>query len=241
MRVPLHPCFILHQRPYRESSLIVEVFSREHGRLGVVAKGARRSRNTRRALLQPLRKVNLAWTIRGEMGTLTDVEPVGACLSLSGARIIAAFYINELLIRLLHRHESHPELFDAYEISLEELGRVQKDSQAILRLFEKRLLGALGYGLVLDRDVVSGERIQEDRGYYFLRERGPTCVGEMEGPNIRISGATLSALDLETFSEPRQLLEAKRLMRYVLGAHLGEKPLQSRALYRQYLGFRSGG
>ena len=175
MRVPLHPCFILHQRPYRESSLIVEAFSSEHGRLGIVARGARRSRNTRRALLQPLRKVNLAWTMHRELGTLTDAESADTALPPSGSGTIAAFYINELLIRLLHRHESHPELFDAYELALRELASVQKDSQEVLRLFEKRLLTALGYGLVLDRDVISGEPIEHDRGYYFLRARTDQC------------------------------------------------------------------
>jgi len=173
MKVSLNPCYILHQRPYRETSLILDVFSHDYGKLSLVARGARKGRNSQRPIMQPNQKLNIAWVIRGDMGTLTSIEAVGKNYNLAGRELLAAFYVNELLIRLLHKHEPYPELYGAYETALQHLGGC-KNEQVVLRVFEKRLLETLGYGLVLDHDVISGKAIEAGAVYYYHADSGPT-------------------------------------------------------------------
>ena len=234
MRVELNPCFILHNRSYRETSLLLDVFSRRHGRVGLVAKGARKQKNDKRALLQPGRKINIAWSMRGELGTLTLAEPLPGKHPHGYGGILTVFYINELLVRLLHRHEPHPELFDAYEEALVKLHDASTEQQ-VLRIFEKRLLEALGYGLVLDADT-GGNAIRPDGHYNYRLEQGPVpCAVANEGGLI-ISGRTLRALAQEEFIDDSILAEAKQLMRMVLRNLLGDKPLASRELYNHSLG-----
>lgn len=237
MRVELHPCYILHQRPYRETSLLIDVLSRDHGRVSLVAKGAKRQRSPQRFVLQPMRSLNLAWTMRSELGTLTHAEAAGVAPELSADGLMSAFYVNELLMRLLHRHEPHPELFSAYAAVLAALSQTE-GAESALRVFEKRLLVGLGYGLVLDHDVETGAALAFDGDYYFDVEKGPTKTPRAAAQTIRISGVTLDGLIREQLDGELQLGEAKRLMRTVLGLHLGAKPLSSRELYRKFLSER---
>ena len=232
----LNPCFILHGRSYRETSLLLDVFSRRHGRVSLVARGARKQKNDKRALLQPGRKINVAWSMRRELGTLTLVEPFpGKHLHGYGGRL-TVFYVNELLVRLLHRHEPHPELFDAYEETLEKLDDTSTEQQ-VLRLFEKRLLEALGYGLVLDADT-GGNAITPDGHYNYLPEQGPVPCSTTNGAGPAISGRTLLALAQEELIDEHMLAEAKQLMRMALRNLLGDKPLASRELYNKNLAGR---
>ena len=234
MRVALHPCYILHQRPYRETSLIVDVFSRDYGRIALVARGAKRNRSPQRFVLQPFRRLNIAWSMRTELGTLAQAEAAGPLPNLSADGLMSAFYVNELLMRLLHRHESHPDLFESYAAVLAELPGAGS-AEASLRVFEKRLLVSLGYGLVLDHDVETGAALGRDQNYFYDVERGPTVKPRNAARTIQVSGATLGALLNESFVGELQLEEAKLLMRVVLAEHLGDKPLSSRELYRKFL------
>lgn len=234
MKVSLHPCYILHQRPYRETSLILDIFSRDYGKLSLVARGARKGRNNQRSIMQTNQKLNMAWTIRGEMGTLTGIEALGNNYNLANRALLAAFYINELLMRLLHKHEPCPELFDAYETALRTLCECN-DEQLILRLFEKRLLETMGYGLVLDHDVVSGKPVEDETIYYYQADSGPTAFPTAKYAHVKISGAALAALADESIHEQKDLQEVKILTRFVLKSHLGSKPLASRELFQAYL------
>lgn len=233
MRVALHPCYILHERAYRETSLLLEVFSREHGRVSLLAKGGRKQKNHKRALMQPGRQVNIAWTARRELGTLTAVEPGQTDALPAGGRLFSVFYVNELLVRLLHKHESHPELFDVYDEALAGL-RGESSEQVILRLFEKRLLESLGYGLVLNSGV-DGNPIRPDKVYNYRLEQGPILYETPLENSVKVSGQTLLALSRENLDENLGLGEAKRLMRKVIGHLLGGRPLRSRELYRFHL------
>ncbi len=230
MRAELNPCYILHSRNYRESSLLLDVFSRRHGRVSLVAKGGRTQKNASRALLQPGRKVNIAWSMRRELGTLSGAEPCPDNDTNMAAGLFALFYINELLVRLLHRHEPHPELFDAYETALCRLSDRARE-QPTLRVFEKRLLKALGYGLALDADT-AGNAIRPDQDYNYLPERGPLPGDAAVPDSLKVSGRTLLGLAHEDLADKIVLAEAKQLMRSSLGRLLGDKPLQSRALYQ---------
>ncbi len=234
MKVELNPCYILHHRSYRETSLILEVFSREYGRLALVAKGAKRQKNSSRYLLQPNQKLNIAWSIRGDMGTLTAVEREGEATNLIDGWLLAAFYLNELVMRLLHKHESHPELFDAYASAMDKFYS-QEAEQSTLRIFEKYLLQSLGYGLVLDHDVVSGKAIDSTEDYYYQIDYGPMLNTPLVSDYVEITGRTLTALKQDKITDLSSLREAKRLMRGTLKKHLGTKPLASRELYKAYM------
>jgi DNA repair protein RecO (recombination protein O) len=233
MKVDLHPCFILHQRAFRETSVILDVFSSGHGRVSVVARGAKRGKNSQSILLQPGRKLNLAWAMRTEMGTLVTVELAGLAGSPVGSRLFCCFYMNELLIRMLHKHESHPELFHKYEDALIQLqGNAAEDR--VLRIFEKHLLKTLGYGLVLDHDVSSGQAIDPEAAYYYQLDSGPQ-LDKPQDAHVPVSGRTLLALDNEQAWDKQIAREAKQLFRAILDGYTGDRPLASRELYRSYL------
>jgi DNA repair protein RecO (recombination protein O) len=230
-RIELEPCFVLHHRPYRETSLLVEVFGRDTGRLGVIAKGARRPRSALRGLLQPFRPLLLSWSGGGELGLLTAAEPDGYVRAFAGRALFSGFYMNELLMRLLHRFDPHPELFHHYHAAVESLGGGER-TEAVLRVFEKQMLESIGYGLVLDRDIDSGEPIHGKHAYRYVMDRGPVFVkgGDREG--VRVAGETLLALARERLDDERVLDEAKHLMRAVLRCYLGDRPLATRNLFR---------
>ena len=226
---PLEPGFVLHTRPYRESSLLVEAFAQASGRIALVARGARRPKSPYRGLLTPFRPLLLAWRGRGDLATLTSAEPEHGAAALSGAALLNGLYLNELLMRVLHRHDSHPELYADYANALRELGS-RAPAEPVLRKFELRLMQAIGYGLVLDHDYRSGDLLQPTGRYHYVPEHGPTR--ERQTPAVEISGLTLAALRAECFDDPTTLREAKRLMRFLLAHHLGDKPLKSRELFR---------
>lgn len=230
MRVELHPAYILHQRPYRESSVLLEVFSVVHGRVGLVARGARGKGARWRGLLEAFRPLLLAWSGRGELGNLTAAEPDGSAARLQQRTLLSGFYLNELLLRLLHRHDPHPELFAAYREALGSLAAGEAEEPA-LRIFEKRLLESLGYALVLGHAADEPQPIEADADYYYQPERGACRRAPAGQAALRVRGRTLQALAAERLIEPEILREAKQLMRFVLAAHLGGQPLASRALF----------
>ncbi|MEJ2762020.1 MAG: DNA repair protein RecO [Gammaproteobacteria bacterium] len=238
-RVDYLSCFILHHRPYSETSLILDVFSLLHGRLGIMAKGARAGRRGLASLLQPVRKLNLAWSGRSELVTLTGAEPDGAPYRLQGRRLLSAFYLNELLLRLLHRHEPHSDLFQAYEASLVSLAG-DVDEERVLRLFEKHLLQSLGYGLILDHEARSGAPVVTDRNYYYYLEHGPEGDRLDAREAVQVSGKTLISLYNEDRWDRQIAREAKHLLRSIIDSRLDQRPLQSRELYKAYLNNRAG-
>ena len=230
-RVELEPAFVLHHRPYRETSLIIEAFGRDAGRLGLIAKGARRPKSALRGLLQSFRPLLLSWSGSGELGLLTGAEPDGYVRPLAGKALFSGLYMNELLMRLMHRHDPHPELFHYYGSAIEALGHGQR-TEAVLRIFEKQTLESIGYGLVLDRDIDSGEPIHGDYAYRYQTDRGPTSLMTGDGDGVCVGGETLLSLARESLETELVLDEAKQLMRVVLRRYLGDKPLATRSLFR---------
>ena len=240
-RIQLQPAYILHQRPYRDTSALIELFTPEYGRVGVVAKGVKGSRSRWRGLLQGFQPLLVSWYIRGELGTLTTAEPQGQALTISPAFIASGFYLNEILMRLLTRHDPQEALFEGYDMTLRSISRIpatSTDAQQLLevqlRSFELHLLRELGYGLILDMVVNTGKSIHADETYLYHVDRGPVLFGagsvarDQEG--IRVKGKTLLALQENDFADEEVRREAKRLLRGVLGKHLGPKPLHSRQL-----------
>lgn len=230
IRVSLEPAWILHHYPYRDSSLLIEVFSRQHGRIGLVARGARSAKARWHGHLQILRPLLLSWSIRGDLGTLTGVESRKAVKQLPARKVLSACYLNELLLRLLTRHDPHPELFAAYEEAIREL---ENGEEPVLRLFEKRLLQALGYGLLLDCEADSGAPVERDGRYEYQLERGPVPCAQTRADGIYLHGSSLLALEDDSLSEKQACREVKQLMRAALGLYLGSRPLKTREVLRQ--------
>lgn len=234
MKTDLHPAYVLHSRPYRETSLLLEVLSRDHGRVRLVAKGAKQTRTNTALVLQPCQRLLLAWSGKSELMTLTRAEQDGPAPVLAQERLLAVFYLNELILRLLHQQEGHPALFDIYDQTLNGLAGADARTEILLRVFEKRLLQDLGYGLVLDHDAETGMKIDPLMSYCYLLERGPVRAVPAHGDYVQISGAALLALYREQLEEQGVLQECKSLMRHVLHRYLGHKPLASRNLYASY-------
>ena len=230
VKVLLEPAWVLHHYPYRDSSLLLEVFSRAHGRVGLIARGARAAKGRWRNQLQILRPLLLSWSMRGELGTLTDAESVRAPLNWSGRQVLCASYLNELLLRLVTRHDPHPALFDAYQ---QALARLAGHEEAALRCFEKHLLTGLGYGLLLDHDVQSGMPVEAKACYEYLLERGPVRRERATGDGIFLRGASLLALHNEELTDTQACREVKALTRAALDLYLGARPLKTRAVLRQ--------
>ncbi len=228
-RVQLQPAFILHRRPYRETSWLLEVFSREHGRLGLVARAARQSRQRNVVPLEPARELLLSWTLRGELGQVTQAEAQTSSGAQSGEQLLSVLYLNELLLRLITRHDPHPALFDFYRQVLQDL--VLRPGSAIpLRRFERQLLQELGYGLNLERDS-NGDAIRADLDYDYRLDEGP-CLLVGSAQEMKISGDVLLALRDDRLDETQSRREARLLLKSALRLHLGEKPLQTPELFR---------
>ena len=214
MRFENQPAFILHARPWRETSLLLEAFTRDQGRVGLVARGVRSARSRLpRASLQPLQPLLLDWTARGELGTLTAAEPTGTRWRITGDALIAGMYVNELVLRLTSRNDAHPAAFAAYTECLVRLAE-ESDIAWTLRRFERDLLADLGYALMLDA-ASSGEPIDPDATYGYAAEAGP--IAWREGSHLpRVSGAALIALDRGEKPAPAALEELRRLMRTIV-------------------------
>ena len=232
MRVKNTPAFVLLNRPYRETSWIIEVFSREYGRLGLVAKGARAKKSKFRGMLQPFQPLLLSWTGKGELPTLTGAETADGFNELLGQSMICGFYLNELIYRLLTRHDPHRALFDQYTIAMDHLQSMDQLNSA-LRAFEFIILRETGYELRLDCDFENGQPI-EDNGYYrYVHGRGATRT--VEGARSRedvYSGHMLRALAAGKTLGDDGLGQAKHLLREQLSHLLGRHDIVSRSLYQ---------
>ncbi len=231
-RIQLTPGFVLHQRPYRDSSALLEIFSRDYGKLGLVARGIRSPKSKWRGDLQAFKPLLLSWQSRGDLGTLTDVECGRHGAALSGTSLYSAYYLNELLMRLLERHDPHPALFEDYLGALAALHE-QVEVETVLRRFEKHLLDELGYGLVLEQDVETGDEIVPESRYDYHLESGPVAIQEEAAGGFVFPGKSLLAIAAENFDDAEVLRDAKRLMRAALRIYLGDKPLKTREIFQQ--------
>lgn len=230
MRVEQQPAYILHARAYRETSLLLEAFTRDHGRVGLVARGVRRERSRwPRGVLQPLQPLLLGWVAQGELGTLTSADAASAPFPLRGDDLIAAMYVNELVLRLAQRADAHPRAFALYAQCLARLGE-NDDTAWSLRRFERDLLGELGYGLALGITAL-GDPIEAAGDYLYDPEAG--ALPWRTGSHFpRVAGDALLALDRDEKPSPEHLVQLRALMRGVVRHHVGGE-MQSWALARR--------
>lgn len=232
-KVDAQPAYVLHSYPYRETSLIIEAFTRDFGRISLMARGARRPRSAMRGLLMAFQPLEFAWAGKGEVPNLMKVEWQGGVPLPSGQSLLCGYYLNELLVNLLPRDDPHQTLFAHYGTMLHRLGASgSKVLEADLRWFEKRLLQELGYGLTLDHDC-HGAKIDPDAQYYYEVEKGalPAASSPRATSTLLVLGRTLLDLDEDNFSNPRSRLEAKQIMRTLFAYYLAGKPLHSRNIF----------
>ena len=238
-RVDGQAAYVLHLHPFSETSLVVDVFSRDHGRVPLLARGARRPRSAMRGMLMSFQPLELGWFGGGEVKTLARVEWLGGMPLLGGRCLLLGYYLNELLLKMLPREDAHAALFDAYAAALQALAQGAADAPE-LRRFEKTLLKELGYGLTLDVDVETGRPVEPEGRYAFLIERGPVARagvgagGTQNGEDTpALTGKTLLDMAADDYSDPRTRLESRRLMRQLISHYLGGKSLQSRRVFME--------
>jgi len=238
-RVDGQAAWVLHLHPYSETSLVVDVFTRDHGRMPLLARGARRPRSAMRGMLMSFQPLELGWFGGGEVKTLARAEWLGGMPLLGGRCLLLGYYLNELLLKMLPREDAHGALFDAYAAALRALAAGGADAPE-LRRFEKTLLKELGYGLTLDIDMDTGRPVVAESEYTYLIERGPVARKVPEGTQSAgdgdtavVCGQTLLDMAVDDYSNPRTRVESRHLMRQLIAHHMGGKPLQSRRVFME--------
>ncbi|HZW87171.1 MAG TPA: DNA repair protein RecO [Gallionella sp.] len=222
---------VLHSYPFRETSLILDVFSRQHGRLAIVARGARRAKSSLRGVLRSFQPLLLSWFGKGEVRTLHSAEWQGGQPCLQGTALMCGFYLNELLLNLLARDDPHEQLFDYYRATLYRLAH-EHDHAATLRCFEKHLLQELGYTVVLDREAQNGRLIQAEICYRYVVEQGAQPGDATAQPGMTVQGKTLLDMAADEYVDPTTIQQSKQLMRLLLNHYLDGKTLHTRELIK---------
>jgi DNA repair protein RecO (recombination protein O) len=227
-RILGQPGFVLHSYPYKETSLIVDMFTRDHGRIGVVAKGAKRPLSKLRGVLQTFQPLSVSMSGKAELRTLIDAEWVGGMLPLEKTALLCGFYLNELLVKLLARDDPHPALFNHYVSTLNELAHGEP-AQIALRKFERALLKETGVAADLTRCSTTREPVEPAGSYVVDPERGARTAGANEAWPV-VSGRTLIDMEGEQYDDPQTQAQSKQLMRFLLAYHLGGAPLNTRQI-----------
>ncbi|OGS96969.1 MAG: DNA repair protein RecO [Gallionellales bacterium RIFCSPLOWO2_02_FULL_57_47] len=225
------PAFVLHSYPFSETSLILDVFSRRHGRLAIMARGARRPKSSLRGVLMNFQPLQLSWFGKGEVRTLHGAEWQGGQPYLQGTALMCGFYLNELLLNLLARDDPHEQLFDYYRATLSRLAH-ETDHAATLRCFEKHLLQELGYALALEREAGSDKAIRPEVCYRYAVERGAIPDDGDVRTGLPVLGKTLLDMAGDDYADPVSAQQSKQLMRVLLNHHLGGKTLHTRELIK---------
>ncbi|AJY13592.1 DNA repair protein RecO [Burkholderia dolosa] len=228
-RVAEQPAFVLHSYPYRETSLIIDVLTRDHGRLALVAKGAKRPHSALRGVLQTFQPLLLSWSGKSEVRTLTGAEWVGGMLPLGGDALLCGFYANELLVKFCAREDSQPPLFNHYVLTLTRLAHGEPAVQ-VLRSFERVLLRETGYAMALNR-TVARRAVEPDRRYVFDPERGVrNADDDVPSHWPVVSGQTLLDMEQDDYHRAQTVAQSKTLMRFLLNTYLGGATLATRQI-----------
>lgn len=230
-RVQQQPAYVLHHRPFRDSSRILDVVTRDYGKVALVARGSRGAKSRLAGVLRPFLPLRLSWVARSDLGTLTGAEAAGAPGGIQGDSVLAGFYVNELLINFLHRHDPQPAIFSLYQEVIALLGSTSNVA-ASLRSFEIRFLGLLGYAMNFECEAGGQRQLDPERHYDYRVEQGPVSVDRSSGPLV-FPGSMLHSIQQQAFDDPDVLRAAGRLLRTVITHHLGGKELKSRQVLRE--------
>jgi DNA repair protein RecO (recombination protein O) len=230
MNSNLQSAYILHYRNYRETSFLIELLTKHAGRISVIARGAKRSKSPMKGLIQPFIPIACAWRGKGSLPTLQTAEICGKPIVLHDDKLFSGFYLNELLIHILHRHSPCENIFILYENVLRELS-LAVTTEPILRKFEKYLLHELGYALQFHHEAHSENPIEENKHYLFIPHEGFSAVQSTKSHAI-FNGKNLLKIAADDFTDAETLRDAKRLMRFALQPLLGSKQIKSRELFK---------
>ena len=223
-RVDKERAYLLHHRSYSETSLICYFFTRDHGIVHILIKGARRPRGGY-PLLQPTLELLVSWSGKSELKTLRGLEAHKRHLIHQGDELILLLYVAELLMKLLKPHDSHPQLYDAYDSFL--TNQANRPHEKNIRLFEHRMFAELGYGLCYDKDYKNGKSIAATTRYIYDPMHGFTQTSKATSDSFLGS----EILAMKELNHPKVLLAAKRLSRLILHHLLDDRPLISRQLF----------
>lgn len=230
--------WLLHSRPFRDTSVLLDFLTPEHGRVSAIARGARGPRSKHKAILQPFQPLTISLYGRTELLNLRDVEAAGPGTLLTGERLFAALYVNELMTRLLRGHEGEATLFSLYSAVLAGLGG-DAELEPLLRDYELRVLDALGFGLQFSHEAETGEVLAADAWYYlhqdtgFVRQQRGAHEAQQDAAQHLFPGHELHKIAARDFSGSATRACAKRLLRQVLQHHMSERPLTSRELFME--------
>ena len=227
-RISGQPCFVLHSYPYKETSLIVDVFSRDYGRIALVAKGAKRPHSKLRGVLQTFQPLSVSWSGKSEIRTLTAAEWVGGLLPLEKSALLCGFYLNELLVKLLARDDPHPALFDHYVAAMNQLAH-DEPAPIVLRKFERALLKETGVATDFTVCTSTALAVDPQQTYVVDPENGPRLArAAARWPSV--SGKTLLDMESQDYTDPITQSQSKQLMRFLLAHHLGGMQLNTRQI-----------
>ena len=230
MHIELQPAYVLHTRPYRDTSMLVDFITPQFGRITAVARGVRSRKTPKRNLLNPFTRLLISFQGKTDLKLVTHFEADGEHFSLVAKYLFSGFYLNELLVRLLPELDSHPATYDLYEKSLQDL-TAQKDLEPVLRTFELQLLAELGYGIDFISDSQSGAMISKELNYCLDTQAGFYPAPAETPLNKQLSGQHICAIAQGELSDADIKQTAKRITRVLLKPLLGNKPLMSRELF----------
>ncbi len=229
-RLEDQPGFVLHTYPYSESSVIVETFTRAHGRVPLLAKGAKRPGSTLRGALLQFQQVGFSWTGKGDLRNLVRAEWLGGIPVLNPKALLCGFYLNELILKLVERDDPHERLFDHYATALTGLASGAREAQ-VLRVFELQLLREIGYAVNLGVDASTGEKIDPSARYAYEVESGLRRMSPDESAERELSGAAALAIENGDFGNPQVANQAKHLMRSLIDHHLNGRRIATRQIF----------
>lgn len=233
----LTEAFILHTRKYRDTSMIVELLTRDEGRVPAVLRGVRSKKSKLAGHIQPFARLMVSWIGRGELKTIRTVDFPWSPPTFTGGALITGLYINELLVRLVGKYEPIPEVFDAYGPLIYKIA-LGVDMPDALRRFELSLLRELGYGITFEAEARTGEPVSADALYRYVPDEGFLKVAEAHPDTYVLKGADLLAILEERFEAPGVDACAKRIIRSSFAALLGGRQLRSRELFRKFEALR---
>ena len=226
------PAYLIHQRPYSETSQIINLFSRHYGRVDVIAKGSKRPKSKFKSFLQPFSPILVSWSGRSQLKTLRSVDISSSKQpNVSGKHLMSAFYLNELILSFLTTADPYPDLFDAYSLAIENLSSADS-SEIILREFEIELLTEIGYAINFRTEAMSSKKIEPNLLYRFVAEEGFVSSVTSSMRDTLIKGSVIHAIDQGDFSDPETLRIAKRIARKSIKYHLSGKELNTKKVVK---------
>ena len=226
------PAYLIHQRPYSETSQIINLFSRHYGRVDVIAKGSKRPKSKFKSFLQPFSPILVSWSGRSQLKTLRSVDISSRKQpNVTGKHLMSAFYLNELILNFLTTADPYPDLFDTYSLAIENLSNADS-SEIILREFEIELLTEIGYAINFQTEAMSSKKIEPNQSYRFIAEEGFVSSIASSARDALIKGSVIHAIDQRDFSDPETLRTAKRIARESIKYHLSGKELNTKKVVK---------